>query len=115
MTTPLTVEALDDGSGLRITGELDASNAKVVAERLESTDHHRGITLDLTDLDFIDSAGINVLITVARELDTEARMVIRLRPNGAVRRVVELMGIAEALDHVELENVEDGAGGGAGA
>ena len=108
MTTPLTIDALPDGSGLRVTGELDASNAKQVADRLERIDAVNGVTLDLTGLDFIDSAGMNVLIAVARDLSDGARMLLRVRPDGPVRRVIDLMGIAEALANVALEEPDAG-------
>lgn len=107
MTTPLRIDTLD--GGLRIAGELDASNARHVAERLEELDPSTDVVLDLTELDFIDSAGVNLLITLARDLREEVRMVLRCRPEGPVRRVIDLMGIADALDRVVLEDVPGSA------
>ncbi|MEX2458883.1 MAG: STAS domain-containing protein [Actinomycetota bacterium] len=107
MTTPLAIEALPDEPGLRVAGELDASNVTDLASRLEDLVAGDSITLDLTALEFIDSAGMNALITVARNLAEGSRMTMRVLPEGPVRRVIDLMGIADVLDTVVLVEPED--------
>lgn len=102
MTTPLTIEALANEPGLRVAGELDASNVTDLTSRLEDLVAGDSITIDLMALDFIDSAGMNALITVARKLGEGSRMSIRVLPGGPVRRVIDLMGIADVLDTVVL-------------
>lgn len=106
MTTPLAIEALADEPGLRVAGELDASNVSEFATRLEELVAGDSITLDLTGLEFIDSAGMNALITLARNLGEASRMTMRVLPEGPVRRVIDLMGIADVLDTVVLVEPE---------
>jgi anti-anti-sigma factor len=106
MTTPLEIDALSDGPGLRVAGELDASNVSDLALRLEDLVAGDNITLDLTGLVFIDSAGMNALITVARNLGEGSRMTMRVLTEGPVRRVIDLMGIADVLDTVVLVEAE---------
>lgn len=102
MTTPLQVDPLPEGPGFRLSGELDASNARRVARRLDELGG-TSFTLDLTGLGFIDSAGLNVVIALARSLPEDARLTLRLREGGAVRRVIDLMGLGEALERVAIE------------
>jgi anti-anti-sigma factor len=106
MTTPLAVDPLPGESGLRVSGELDASNVGRLVSRLEELEPGKDVILDVTALDFIDSAGMNAVITVARNLEEGSRLTIRLLPEGPVRRVIDLMGIAEVLDKVVLEEPE---------
>jgi anti-sigma B factor antagonist len=55
---------------LKITGELDLSTCPVLAEGIEGLRHDRqSVTLDLSDLTFMDSTGLRLLI----ELDQRAR------------------------------------------
>jgi stage II sporulation protein AA (anti-sigma F factor antagonist) len=116
LSTPINVEALPGANGLRITGELDASNALEVTQHLDERLRDPGdLTVDLSGLDFIDSAGMNVLINAARRIEGRGRMTIRCRQDGPVRRVMDLMGVVEVLHHVDLEETPEtpGAEGGA--
>lgn len=106
MTAPLEIDALVDAPGLRVAGELDASNVADLASRLDGLVAGDDITLDLTGLEFIDSAGMNALITVARNLGEGSRMTMRVLKEGPVRRVIDLMGIADVLDTVVLVEPE---------
>lgn len=92
------IETSVDATGapvITVSGELDISNAKVLQATVASISATRPqrLTFDLAGLRFIDSAGIAVLLRAASEVDG-----VRLcRPSPAVRRVVELTGIAEVL------------------
>ncbi|HYU58998.1 MAG TPA: STAS domain-containing protein [Actinomycetota bacterium] len=104
--TVVTVTGLAGGRGLRIVGELDASNVFDLTERLEETVTGEGdVTLDLRDLRFIDSAGIHALIRAAKQLEGRGRMRLLVVP-GPVLRVIELVGIRESLPHVDVETEE---------
>jgi anti-sigma B factor antagonist len=83
---------------LSLSGELDL----VVAERLRSrlrqlARAHRTVILDLSDLQFIDSTGLHVLINNLDQA-THDGWQLRIDPNltSPVRRVVEIVGI----DHI---------------
>jgi anti-anti-sigma factor len=80
---------------VRITGEVDMSNASNVQEQVGeamSADLER-LTFDLGGLEFIDSSGLAVLLAAAQ---TVASVQLR-NPSPIVRRVIEVTGLAETL------------------
>ncbi len=80
---------------LTVSGELDMSNADTL-EAAVAAIAARGpdqLVFDLSDLRFMDSAGIAILIGASAQVKS-----VRLRaPSLAVRRVVELSGLSEVL------------------
>jgi anti-anti-sigma factor len=78
-----------------VSGDLDISNAGALEAAVASLTSTRPprIVFDLSELRFIDSAGIAVLLGAASRADD----VLLRRPSPAVRRVVELTGLAEVL------------------
>jgi anti-anti-sigma factor len=51
--------------------------------------------LDLDDLGFIDSTGVTVLLRAQSLLGQQDRRLALVCPPGAVRRVLELVGVAD--------------------
>jgi anti-anti-sigma factor len=51
--------------------------------------------IDLSDLDFIDSTGLQVLLRARGLLGREDRALAVVCPHGPVRRVFELSGLSE--------------------
>jgi anti-sigma B factor antagonist len=98
----LRVETSWDGATrtLRLQGEVDLSNVHRAERELRALSGHgdcERVILDMTDLEFIDSAGIAWLI---REIEAtgkgEGHLQIRgVTPN--VRRVLTLTGVDERL------------------
>ncbi|HEY1833200.1 MAG TPA: STAS domain-containing protein [Solirubrobacteraceae bacterium] len=94
----LSIEAQREPGGapvLALAGELDISSAPsleaavegVVAERPEL------LVFELSELEFMDSAGIAVLIGASRQVGA-----VKLRnPSPIVRRVLELTGLVKVL------------------
>jgi anti-anti-sigma factor len=80
---------------VRVTGEVDMSNAAHVQEIV---DHAIGpdverLIFDLGTLEFIDSSGLAVLLAVAQKVSS-----VQLRsPSAIVRRVIEVTGLSETL------------------
>ncbi|MFG2634499.1 STAS domain-containing protein [Streptomyces sp. NPDC048362] len=70
MTTPLTLipgRRPDGSAQLAVSGEIDMSNAASLAEALETTSGP--LVLDLTDVEYLDSAGLSVLFAHADRLE----------------------------------------------
>jgi anti-anti-sigma factor len=64
MTTPLTLAPgrRPDGTAvLKAVGEIDMSNTEALASALEDTQGR--VVIDLTDVDYLDSAGLSVLFS----------------------------------------------------
>jgi anti-anti-sigma factor len=73
MTTPLSLVPQERPDGTRLlaaSGEIDMSNAPALAKALEETSDR--ITLDLTAVEYLDSAGIAVLFDHAGHLELVA-------------------------------------------
>jgi anti-anti-sigma factor len=80
---------------LRVSGQLDISNASTLEDALMKAAEAkpRTIVFDLAELEFMDSAGISVLVRARSEVGE-----VRLRnPSPIVRRLIEITGLAEIL------------------
>jgi len=95
------IEVTTDGTAavVRVSGELDAHRCDVLAAALgEVLDGGiSDLVIDAAGLAFIDSSGISTFLD-ARERVTAGGGTFVLRdPTPAVRRVVEITGLVEAL------------------
>src|SRR5919204_6291131 len=87
--------------GFRLVGELDASNVGVLSDVLEPEVRRGGnITLDLTGLAFMDSSGIQVLVSTAQGLQGAGRLIL-LSPGELVKRVLSLIPM-ERMANVDI-------------
>jgi anti-sigma B factor antagonist len=94
----VSVDQWEEGPGaivVRITGEVDMSNADVLRETIDpiaASDVGR-LIFDLGGLEFIDSSGLTVLLAAAQKVPH-----VQLRdPSPIVRRIIEVTGLAEVL------------------
>jgi len=78
-----------------LSGELDSSNAESLQERVASIPPQptRPLIFDLTDLRFMDSAGIAVLISA----EAKASSVSIRKPSPIIRRVLEATGLSSVF------------------
>jgi anti-sigma B factor antagonist len=78
-----------------LSGELDSSNADALQEQVASIPPQppRRLIFDLTDLRFMDSAGIAVLIGAA----AKASSVSLRNPSPIIRRVLEATGLSSVF------------------
>src|SRR5262249_3280897 len=84
--------------GLR--GELDASNVEHVLERVigSAANEAQGMVLDLTQTNYLDSAGVRILFELARRLRTRRQQLRIVVPgNGVVRRVLVLTALGDVV------------------
>ncbi|WP_236795125.1 anti-sigma factor antagonist [Amycolatopsis sp. GM8] len=82
---------------VRIAGEIDLANATEVQEQIHAVVGNSAVrvVLDLVDLDYLDSAGLRVLFTLAERLRVrQIGLDLVVPPGTAVRRVVEMSGLA---------------------
>lgn len=89
-----TVEAVGVDEGIpvvRLTGEIDISNAEPIGDALDAIvgPDARQVVVDLDGLDFMDSAGIAMLLRIAARVD-----VVEIRnPSEVMRRIIECTGL----------------------
>ncbi len=102
-TVPLDVQARNVGADtcvISIRGELDlaaAARLKASLGALGSLAHRRGIVLDLSELSYLDSTGLAVLIAFRRRLDAGQRLAIA-NASGQVTRLLTLTGLLSSFD-----------------
>jgi anti-anti-sigma factor len=84
---------------IHVQGELDLATADELEReliRVEGTDA-LSIILDLSDLQFIDSTGVRLLISAQARSRADAKRLALLRGPPSVQRVFELCGICDLL------------------
>ena len=88
---------------LALEGELDVANAADAQKRMLSLDLRRGaqLVLDLSELTFMDSTGIRVILQAEQYARMHGAELVIVRPPDDVMRVLELVGLDEQLDFVE--------------
>ncbi len=89
----------DDEHVIALTGELDLDGAERVEQELlraEATDARR-IVLDLSDLRFIDSTGIRLILAADARSRADGDRLVLIRGPQAVQRVFELTGIVDLM------------------
>jgi anti-anti-sigma factor len=86
-----------------LRGELDMSGVDRARQAIEEAEAGQKslLVLDLSELDFIDSTGLEVLLRAARRAHDEGRRLIVARPSRYVRRLLELTAIDRSLDIVD--------------
>lgn len=92
-----TAEALQ----LALSGRLEFTDherlTEIVDAILNSRGRHRLVVLDLSELEFIDSAGLGMLLILHEEAETaNLRLVVR-SARGAVKQSLELAKLGEIL------------------
>jgi anti-sigma B factor antagonist len=99
-SAPLDVRIVDSRDGATIValaGELDLSTIpRMEGPLLEQVRQRPAVVLDLSDLSFIDSSGIGILIKASQQSNgTPMRVVIG--PGSQVERIFRIAGIEKAL------------------
>jgi anti-sigma B factor antagonist len=96
----LEISRIPDGTGLKLNGELDVATApKLTTASLDWSPADTHVTLDLTELTFVDSCGIRAILALARSVNPNG-LVVLLNPTEAVSRVFEILNLDE---HVGIE------------
>ena len=93
-----TVERSVDGSGasvLKLTGELDIASSESVRRVIEAVvaESPSRIIFDLSELQFMDSTGITLLLVAASGVES----VQLRRPSAIIRRIIESSGLSGVL------------------
>jgi anti-anti-sigma factor len=95
------VEGPDGAREFRLIGELDLTTAPILAEALSALPEEAGTPpiLDVSELTFLDSTGLNLLIRTAQGYP--GRRVQLRSPTPNVRRVLELAGLGALFEIID--------------
>lgn len=96
-------ESGDTSSVVAVTGEVDVSNAARLREALDArlADHVAELVVDLSEVSYIDSTGIGVLVGTAHRAEEQGARFEVARPQKNVARVLGLLGVSEELHLTE--------------
>lgn len=100
------VQISDSGSVViaQITGEVDLSNVHGIGQALERGISHEasGLVVDLTELDYMDSAGIQLIYRLREDLRARAQALQLVIPAGSpAADALRLAGITSDFKIVE--------------
>jgi anti-anti-sigma factor len=82
-----------------LVGEMDIANTAAFASRiagLGATGAYR-VVIDLSALTFLDSSGINALVSAAKALEADGGEVTLAAPTAHIRQVFEIVNLAEVV------------------
>lgn len=98
MTTPLHITTGREPDGtpiLKAVGEIDMTNAATLATALD--DNSGRVVIDLTEVEYLDSAGLNVLFAHADRIDVIATPLIgRVITISGLPTLANVRGLAAA-------------------
>jgi anti-anti-sigma factor len=96
-----------------LTGEIDMSNATSVRQQLAEfvTPEDDALIVDLSELSFIDSAGLHAVIELGTMLEERRQQLVLCVPVGSqTRRAIEIIGIPHTVSvHSEREAAMEAA------
>ena len=82
---------------LVLAGVIDLHTGDQLLDRLASLGRKADISLDLADIDFIDSSGLRTIVTTHQELEATDHRLVLTEVSDAVRRLLEITGLEEHL------------------
>ena len=94
------IKKLLDGTTLTVTlsGRLDASNAQELTKELNtSLNGVKDLIFDFTNLKYVASAGLRVLLTAQKRMNKQGSMTIR-NVNDSVMEVLDMTGFADLMN-----------------
>jgi anti-anti-sigma factor len=102
---PLTVTVTADGQTVRVVlkGELDLAGVDRVEQAFEQAESMPValVVLDLAELTFVDSTGLETMLRAARRARETGRRLVVTRPSPYLRKLLQMTAIDQALDIVD--------------
>ncbi len=84
-----------------LEGDVDIPRAATLLDELRErvANHDLGLVVDLTEVRYLDSAGVNVLFELGEELaDRQLAFAVVVPEGGLVERVIDLVNLAAVAD-----------------
>jgi anti-sigma B factor antagonist len=95
--SPLEVTTRPDGGRavVRLCGELDVAGSEELRVHLDEARREHGdqLVLDLTDLEFMDSGGLSVIVACYKAATAAGGSLVLAGPRPIVRRALEITGL----------------------
>jgi anti-sigma B factor antagonist len=104
-------DSSDRGVVARITGEIDLSNAASLGAALVDAmpNHEQGLVLDMSSVEYLDSAGIQLIYQLRERLRARGQNLALVIPTlSPAHDALRLAGLTQ---HVEMAETVEEAGG----
>ena len=99
-------EMMDDVLTVFISGRLDTTTSPELEEYLkESLDSVENLVLNLSDLEYISSAGLRVLLSAQKIMNKQGKMEVT-GVNEAIMEIFEVTGFSDILTITEMSENE---------
>ncbi|MEU8057107.1 STAS domain-containing protein [Microbispora bryophytorum] len=97
--TPVSAPVADHVLVVALDGSLDYTNAERLRQDVEAAlgEEHRELVLDLSGMDFCDSTGIRILLSVRKLLQERDGAVTMASLNARLARIFKLTGLTSAF------------------
>jgi anti-anti-sigma factor len=85
----------------RVTGEIDLSNARLIENAIARATSNQalGVILDVTALDYLDSAGIHLIYTLRENLWARGQSLrLVIAPQSPANDALRLAGVSQSID-----------------
>jgi anti-sigma B factor antagonist len=93
---------------LRPRGELDIATVPRLRDAMAQRRGDEALVLDLRDLAFLDTSGLQIVVEVSRRARTEGFELTLVRGGHGVQRVFEIAGLTEMLPFADRAPGDDG-------
>lgn len=96
----LSINTSEDAGRVLVEGEVDVSNADELRDAVDAAlalDAPE-VTVDLSQVPYIDSTGIGVLVGAAHRATEAGKKLVVASPQKNVARVLGLLGVADDLN-----------------
>lgn len=96
------ITAVKDGSLVaRVTGEIDHHSAPAIREQIDAlldSLQPKGLLLDLSETDFMDSSGLGLILGRQRKTEEIGAKLVLLNPSPAIRKLLHLAGMEHRIE-----------------
>lgn len=95
----ISVEEIDQKILLRLEGRIDTSTAPQLEKKLTqlTQEHHHRLLLDFTQVNYLSSAGMRVLLSAAKKLKANKGHLALFALQESVAEIVRLAGFDKVL------------------
>jgi stage II sporulation protein AA (anti-sigma F factor antagonist) len=93
----------DDVLYIQFNGELDEYTSNYTRKSLDDAfqvNKFNSVVLDMSNLDFMDSTGIGVLLGRYKALKTKNKSIYITNPNQTIEKIINMSGIYEIMPKI---------------
>ncbi|MBQ7253996.1 MAG: STAS domain-containing protein [Bacteroidales bacterium] len=94
------IQVLDDKIIATLAGELDTAAAQETEQALQPLLESEGkdIVIDCTDLEYIASSGLRILLGILKKAKTVGNRVVMKNTNDVIRDVLDMTGLTSIFE-----------------